>query len=121
MKRTLSLLLAAALGLGLLSGCARASAATELTAPKLSATPSSSEEVNEALASFGLKLLQKTRAADKTSALVSPLSVALALSMTANGADGNTLAQFQEVLGGGVGGPGGSDQGRICGHVPGRL
>ncbi len=102
MKRTLSLLLAAALGLGLLSGCARASAATELTAPKLSATPSSSEEVNEALASFGLKLLQTTRAADKTSALVSPLSVALALSMTANGADGNTLAQFQEVLGGGV-------------------
>lgn len=102
MKRTLSLLLAAALGLGLLSGCARASAATELTAPKLSAIPSSSEEVNEALASFGLKLLQTTRAADKTSTLVSPLSVALALSMTANGAEGNTLAQFQEALGGGV-------------------
>ncbi len=97
-----SLLLAAALGLGLLSGCARASAATELTAPKLSAIPSSSEEVNEALASFGLKLLQTTRAADKTSTLVSPLSVALALSMTANGAEGNTLAQFQEALGGGV-------------------
>ncbi len=102
MKRTLSLLLAAALGLGLLSGCAPASAAKELTAPKLSVTPSNSEEVNEALAAFGLELLQKTREAGKQSPLVSPLSVALALSMTANGAEGNTLAQFQEALGGGV-------------------
>ena len=118
MKRTLSLLLAAALGLGLLSGC---STGTEESlgpscdgfpaappsepwsnAEKLSVSPKGSEAVNEALASFGLKLLQKTREAGKQSSLVSPLSVALALSMTANGADGNTLAQFQEVLGSGV-------------------
>ena len=114
MKRTISLLLAAALGLGLLSGCAQASAAKELTAPKLSVTPSNSEEVNGALAGFGLELLKKTRDANGETAmnsdmdhvpfstLVSPLSVALALSMTANGAAGNTLAQFQDVLGGGV-------------------
>ena len=114
MKRTLSLLLACALGLGLLSGCAQASAAKELTAPKLSVTPSNSEEVNGALAGFGLELLKKTRDANGETAmnsdmdhvpfstLVSPLSVALALSMTANGAAGNTLAQFQDVLGGGV-------------------
>lgn len=114
MKRTLSLLLACALGLGLLSGCARASAAKELTAPKLSVNPSNSEEVNGALAGFGLELLKKTRDANGETAmnsdmdhvpfstLVSPLSVALALSMTANGAAGNTLAQFQDVLGGGV-------------------
>lgn len=114
MKRTLSFLLAAALGLSLLSGCAPVSAAKELTAPKLSVTPSNSEEVNEALAAFGLELLQKTRDANAETAmnsdmdhvsfstLVSPLSVALALSMTANGAAGNTLAQFQDVLGGGV-------------------
>lgn len=114
MKRTLSLLLAAALGLGLLSGCAQASAAKELTAPKLSTTPANSEEVNGALAGFGLELLKKTRDANGETAmnsdmdhmpfstLVSPLSVALALSMTANGAAGNTLAQFQDVLGGGV-------------------
>ena len=118
MKRTLSLLLACALGLGLLSGCAQASAAKELTAPKLSVTPSNSEEVNGALAGFGLELLKKTRDANGETAmnsdmdhvpfstLVSPLSVALALSMTANGAAGNTLAQFQDVLGG----PGGPDQ-----------
>ena len=114
MKRTLSLLLACALGLGLLSGCAQASAAKELTAPKLSVTPSNSEEVNGALAVFGLDLLKKSRDANGETAmnsdmdhvpfstLVSPLSVALALSMTANGAAGNTLAQFQDVLGGGV-------------------
>ena len=114
MKRTLSLLLACALGLGLLSGCAQASAAKELTAPKLSVTPSNSEEVNGALAGFGLELLKKSRDANGETAmnsdmdhmpfstLVSPLSVALALSMTANGAAGNTLAQFQDVLGGGV-------------------
>ena len=114
MKRTISLLLAAALALGLLSGCAQASAAKELTAPKLSVTPSNSEEVNGALAGFGLELLKKSRDANGETAmnsdmdhvpfstLVSPLSVALALSMTANGAAGNTLAQFQDVLGGGV-------------------
>ena len=118
MKRTLALLLTCALGLGLPAGC---STGTEESlgpscdgfpaappsqpwsnAEKMSVSPKGSEAVNEALASFGLKLLQKTREAGKQSTLVSPLSVALALSMTANGADGNTLAQFQEVLGGGV-------------------
>ena len=114
MKRTLSLLLAFALGLSLLSGCAQVSAAKELTAPKLSVTPSNSEEVNGALAGFGLELLKKSRDSNGETAmnsdmdhmpfstLVSPLSVALALSMTANGAAGNTLAQFQDMLGGGV-------------------
>ncbi len=102
MKRTLALLLACVLGLSPLSGCAQAFATRELTAPKLSANPSNSEEVNAALASFGLELLQKSREADKKSTLISPLSVALALSMTANGADGDTLTQFQEVLGTGA-------------------
>lgn len=102
MKRTVSLLLTCALGLSLLSGCAQASAVKELTAPKLSASPSESEEVSQALADFGLELLQKTREAEKKTVLVSPLSVALALSMAANGAEGDTLAQFQEVLGGGA-------------------
>lgn len=118
MKRTLALLLACALGLGLLAGCSTGTdeslgpgcdgfpaappSQPWSNAEKLSVSPKGSEAVNEALASFGLKLLQKTREADKQSPLVSPLSVALALSMTANGADGNTLAQFQEVLGGGV-------------------
>ncbi len=102
MKRTLALLLACVLGLSALSGCAPASAAKELTAPKLSTTPADSEEVNQALSAFGLELLRLARDGGKSSVLVSPLSVALALSMAANGAEGETLAQFQEVLGGGT-------------------
>ena len=73
MKRTLSLLLAAALGLGLLSGCAPASAAKELTAPKLSTTPANSEEVNKALSVFGLELLKKSRDANAETAMTSDM------------------------------------------------
>ena len=113
MQRILTLLLACALGLSLLSGCSPSSA-TKLTAPKLSVNPSDSREVNAALADFGLEMLKQTRAFNgekamkreidhaSFSTLVSPLSVALALSMTANGAKGETLAQFQDVLGGGT-------------------
>ena len=130
MKRTLALLLACTLGLGLPAGC---STGTEESlgpscdgfpaappsqpwsnAEKMSVSPKGSEAVNEALASFGLELLKQTRAVNAEKAMasewdhvpfstfISPLSVALALSMTANGAEGETLAQFQEVLGGGV-------------------
>lgn len=127
MKRTLALLLACALGLGLLAGCSGKSDPTygpgdsSFTPPPLEPfadlvsqafLPASSPRVEEALASFGLELLKQTRAANGVKAmeseidhvpfstLVSPFSAAMALSMTANGADGNTLAQFQEVLGG---------------------
>lgn len=109
MKRTLSLLLACALGFGLLSGCSRASAAKELTADPIKFTDADmmahggdARTVHAALADFGLELLQKTRDTEKKSVFVSPLSVALALSMTANGADGETLSQFEELLGDGV-------------------
>lgn len=107
MKRTLSLLLACALGLGLLSGCARAGA-KELTAEPVKLTNSDmmkydldARNIHTALADFSLNLLKQTHDEENTAVLISPLSVALALSMTANGADGNTLAQFEEVLGGG--------------------
>lgn len=127
MKRTLALLLTCALGFGLLAGC---SAEPDIITcdgfPDLPPSepfaqlvseaflPASSPQVEEALADFGLELLKQTRAANGEKAmasewdhvpfstLVSPFSVAMALSMTANGADGDTLAQFQEVLGGGA-------------------
>lgn len=121
MKRTLSLLLAGALGLSLLSGCAQASASKELTAEPIKLTDADMTAHNlealnvyAALAGFGLDLLKQSRgvSAEKAmasemdhvpfSTLVSPLSVALALSMTANGAEGNTLAQFEETLGDGA-------------------
>ena len=50
-------------------------------------------------ADFAVKLFQKTVAEDKSS-LISPLSVMLALAMTANGADNTTKAQMEALLGG---------------------
>ena len=132
MKRPLALLLACALGLSLLSGCAGpwnspygsnfgpaipgdgsfAPPPQEYAGVSQVLSPASSPQVEAALASFGLELLKQTRAANGEKAierevdhapfstLVSPFSVAMALSMTANGAEGDTLSQFQEVLGG---------------------
>lgn len=51
-----------------------------------------------AMAVFAVKLFQNT-AADGENTLLSPLSVMSALAMTANGADGETLAQMESVMG----------------------
>ena len=53
---------------------------------------------SEAVADFGVRLFQ-TSYADGENTLISPLSVLCALSMTANGARGDTLTQMEEVLG----------------------
>ncbi len=131
-KKWTALLLACALGLSLLSGCSAGEGAASATstdcpgaptnipspssdgsaapspstpwpyAEKLSIQPKESGTVNAALSRFGLDLLQKAREAGDGPVFLSPMSVALALSMAANGSDGETLAQFQEVLGGGA-------------------
>ncbi len=50
---------------------------------------------------FALNLLRETiKANDRQNTLISPLSVQLALAMTANGADGETLKQMEALLGG---------------------
>ena len=46
-----------------------------------------------------MELFRKT-IADRQNSLISPLSVILALSMAANGADGETLTQMEKLLGG---------------------
>ena len=53
---------------------------------------------------FDLSLFQGAAAADaeQQNLLLSPLSVQLALAMTANGAEGETLAQMEALLGGGL-------------------
>lgn len=127
MKRILSLLLTCALGLSLLSGCAGSGVSpicdgfpdpppSEPFAHLVSQAflPAASPQVEAALADFGLELLKQARgvSAEKAmasevdhvpfSTLVSPFSVAMALSMAANGAERDTLLQFQEVLGGGA-------------------
>ena len=50
---------------------------------------------------FALRLFKESdkNAANDKNTLISPLSVLLALSMTSNGANGETLSQMQEVLG----------------------
>ena len=102
MRRTLALSLVLTLSLGLLPGCGPDTQAQELTAQPVSVQPAGSPAVDQALTSFGLSLLQSAREAESDPVLLSPLSAALALSMAANGADGDTLAQFETVLGGGV-------------------
>ena len=104
MKRALALALALTLALAL-PGCGTAAADyTVLTAdPVAAAYDGSTEPAQTALAGFGLDLLRGTRDQTGEPALVSPLSAALALSMAANGADGDTLEQFEAVLSGGAG------------------
>lgn len=102
MRRTLALSLVLTLSLGLLSGCGQDTQAQELTAPPVSVQPAGSPAVDQALTGFSLSLLQGARNAEGGPVLLSPLSAALALSMAANGADGDTLAQFETVLGGGI-------------------
>ena len=51
-----------------------------------------------AAADFGVRLFQTSMEEGKNT-LISPLSVLYALAMTTNGADGNTLAQMEQVLG----------------------
>ena len=53
------------------------------------------------MADFSLDLFKKS-IADKDNSLISPLSVILALAMTANGADNETLAQMERLLGRGI-------------------
>ncbi|MCL2754407.1 MAG: hypothetical protein FWD35_01660 [Oscillospiraceae bacterium] len=62
---------------------------------------------NDALADFGVELFRRAFAetfaeTGGENTLVSPLSVILALTMTANGADGNTRSEMQDVLGQGL-------------------
>lgn len=57
-----------------------------------------SEGLGDAYSAFALELLRQSRAEGENT-LLSPLSVTLALGMTANGADGETLEQFAAALG----------------------
>ena len=110
MKRTLALALLCALALAL-PCCEQAAAqVSELTAQPISLSDTQMTEqgaavpnVYAALSQFGVDMLLGAREEVGEPALVSPLSVALALSMAANGAEGDTLAQFEAVLSGGAG------------------
>ena len=103
MKKLLAAVLAAACFLGT-TGCASQTiAANDLTKnvkkenQAASLDADTQDKTIEAETSFSVKLLQNEMG--KTNPLLSPLSIASALSMTANGAVGETKTQMEEVLG----------------------
>ena len=93
-----------ATGMTSLSGCGTKVQAANLM-EGIAAKPVSGKAADDAFknssADFAIKLFQQTRDGNKNS-LISPLSVMLALSMAANGAKGETLAQMESLLGGDI-------------------
>ena len=93
-----------ATGMMSLSGCGTKVQAANLM-EGIAAEPVSGKAADDAFknssADFAIKLFQQTRDGNKNS-LISPLSVMLALSMAANGAKGETLAQMESLLGGDI-------------------
>lgn len=92
-KRACALLLA----LVCLTGCGGTRSLTEQVKAQVPAVWELTEEEAAALSGFSLNLLKENRTGKNT--LVSPLSVLCALGLTANGAQGETLAQMEAVLG----------------------
>ena len=97
MKRLIAVMLALAL---LLTACAQRNAddlMQNVPAKAVDVLPDMDSGA-AAAAAFGVRLFQASVEEGKNT-LISPLSVLYALAMTANGADGNTLAQMEQVLG----------------------
>jgi len=98
MKRWMITVLVCAL---LLSGCGAEAGVSSDLMVGIKANAVSSETSPEGTAGasdFGIRLLRECFE-EGENVLISPLSVLSALAMTANGADGETLAQMEEVMG----------------------
>jgi serpin B len=108
MKRhgMLAMGLVSALGLAMLAVSACTTASTSVLATSLvpSGTPQAAtasapvDGVSAAIDAFGVGLLKATSAGSSDNVIVSPVSVAAALSMTVNGATGETADQMRHVL-----------------------
>ena len=99
MKKLIALLLVLAMALGM-SACSQVSANNlmkDVPAKAVDVLPDMDAGA-AAAADFGVRLF-KTSMEEGKNTLISPLSVLYALAMTANGADGETLAQMEQVLG----------------------
>ena len=101
-EKFLAMTLAAALAASL-TGCMLQADAQDLMedVKPNAVTPLSAEDLSAGgatLTDFAVRLLQASEEKDKNT-LVSPLSVLYALSMTANGAKGETLHQMEQTLG----------------------
>lgn len=99
MKRLIALLLVLAVALGL-TACSPTNAndlMKDVPAKAVDVLPDMDAGA-AAAADFGVRLFQTSMEEGKNT-LISPLSVLYALTMTANGADGETLAQMEQLLG----------------------
>ena len=99
MKRIIALMLVLAFSLGL-TACSQVSAndlMKDVPAKAVDVLPDMDAGATTA-ADFGVRLFQTSMEEGKNT-LISPLSVLYALAMTANGAEGETLAQMEQVLG----------------------
>ena len=99
MKRLIAILLVFAMALGM-TACSQVSAndlMKDVPAKAVDVLPDMDAGA-AAAADFGVRLF-KTSIEEGENTLISPLSVLYALAMTANGADGETLAQMEQVLG----------------------
>lgn len=102
----LTRLLSSALAFGLLAGCALTPSPTPIACPddvpSLVRTdtplPTPGGSADLSYGEFSAELLRRCRAEGKNT-LISPLSILLALGMTANGADGETRAAFEQLFG----------------------
>lgn len=99
MKKILTIALALALLTGCTGGGAPAKPIKSKDGETMELRPAErTAELEEAYADFAVELLRANRRAGENT-LMSPLSVTLALGMTAMGASGNTAAEFEEVFG----------------------
>ena len=99
MKRLIAILLVLAMALGM-TACSQVSAndlMKDVPAKAVDVLPDMDAGAAVA-ADFGVRLF-KTSMEEGKNTLISPLSVLYALAMTTNGADGETLAQMEQVLG----------------------
>ncbi|HWQ80261.1 MAG TPA: serpin family protein [Anaerovoracaceae bacterium] len=84
-----------------LSGCSAAQVVDLMAGVKVNAASNDIDltgDDSEAIAGFAVELFQNTVSPDGN-LLISPLSVLCALAMTANGAEDQTLAQMEDVIG----------------------
>lgn len=101
MKRFVSLILSVVLAGSALTACAKSSSndlMDDIIPRNIEESAELSHVSNQAVTDFGVRLFQES-AVDGENTLISPLSVLIALSMTANGAKENTLTQMESVLG----------------------
>ncbi|SMC48590.1 serpin family protein [Papillibacter cinnamivorans] len=101
-RRVLAGLICIGLLFGSFTGCIQAKAAdltAGYTANSVNTEGALTDEALDSLRSFSMELFRQSLVSGEENTLVSPTSVLLALALTANGASGDMLKEFEAVLG----------------------